>query len=68
MEGKETTRRTRTEKKLQNNLRIALYEKLKRATIPLMDETDYKVLYSSCIFELQADHENIILHKYFFLL
>jgi hypothetical protein len=58
---KMATRRALEEKKLGKTIyAFALYEKLKRATIPLMDESDYILLAS---FELQADHENIILHK-----
>ena len=58
---KMATRQTLEEKKLGKTIyAFALYEKLKRATIPLMDEKDHILLIS---FELQADHENIILHK-----
>ena len=58
---KMATRRAFEEKKLGKTIyAFALYEKLKRATIPLMDENDNILLIS---FELQADHENIILHK-----
>jgi hypothetical protein len=58
---KMATRRTLEEKKLGKIIyAFALYEKLKRATIPLMNENDCFLLIS---FELQADHESIILHK-----
>jgi hypothetical protein len=58
---KMSTRRALEEKKLGKTIyAFALYEKLKRATVPLMDESDCILLIS---FELQADHENIILHK-----
>jgi hypothetical protein len=58
---KMATRQALEEKKLGKTIyAFALYEKLKRATIPLMDEKDHILLIS---FELQADHENIILHK-----
>jgi hypothetical protein len=56
MEGKETihlqnNKKNKNREKTSKQLTHALYEKLKRATIPLMDESNYKVLYSSCIFE-----------------
>ena len=58
---KMATRRALEEKKLGKTIyAFALYEKLKRATIPLMDENDNILLIS---FELQEDHESIILHK-----
>ncbi|MFL6432859.1 MAG: hypothetical protein ACJ71O_03875, partial [Nitrososphaeraceae archaeon] len=58
---KMATRRALEEKKLGKIIyAFALYEKLKRATIPLMNENDCFLLIS---FELQADHESIILHK-----
>jgi hypothetical protein len=58
---KMATRQALEEKKIGKTIyAFALYEKLKRATIPLMDEKDHILLIS---FELQADHENIILHK-----
>ncbi|MFL6424850.1 MAG: hypothetical protein ACJ71R_14835 [Nitrososphaeraceae archaeon] len=58
---KMATRRALEEKKLGKTIyAFALYEKLKRATVPLMDESDCILLIS---FELQADHESIILHK-----
>lgn len=58
---KMATRRALEEKKLGKIIyAFALYEKLKRATIPLMNENDCFLLIS---FELQADQESIILHK-----
>jgi hypothetical protein len=39
---------------------FALYEKVKRASIPL-DQEDYSLLMVS--FDVAADHESIILHK-----
>ena len=59
---KMTTRQTLEEKKLGKTIyAFAHYEKLKRATIPLIDpKSDYVLLVS---FELNAEHESIILHK-----
>ena len=59
---KMTTRQTLEEKKLGKTIyAFAHYEKLKRATIPLIDpRSDYVLLVS---FELNAEHESIILHK-----
>ena len=59
---KMTTRQTLEEKKLGKTIyAFAHYEKLKRATIPLIDPRSDHVLLVS--FESNAEHESIILHK-----
>jgi hypothetical protein len=60
---KMATRESLEEKKLGKTIYAsALYEKIKRATIPLRGETmsDYILLVS---FDLEAKHESIILNK-----
>jgi hypothetical protein len=57
------TRESLEEKKMSKTMYAsALYEKIKRATIPLRGETmsDYILLVS---FDLEAEHESIILNK-----
>ena len=60
---KMATRQSLEEKKLGKTIyAFAHYEKLKRATIPLIDDprSDYVLLVS---FDLNAEHESIIMHK-----
>ena len=60
---KMATRQSLEEKKHGKTIyAFAHYEKLKRATIPLIDDprSDYVLLVS---FDLNAEHESIILHK-----
>jgi hypothetical protein len=60
---KMATRESLEEKKLGKTIyALALYEKIKRATIPLRGETmcNYILLIS---FDLEAEHESVILNK-----
>ena len=54
------TRETLEEKIGKTIYAFALYEKVKRATIPIYDNSDYILMVS---FDIEAKHEAIILNK-----
>lgn len=54
------TRQTLEEKIGKTIYAFALYEKVKRATIPINDNSDYIVMIS---FDKEAEHETIILNQ-----
>jgi hypothetical protein len=54
------TRQTLAEKIGKTIYAFALYEKVKRATIPINDNSDYILMVS---FDKEAEHETIILNQ-----
>jgi hypothetical protein len=54
------TRQTLEEKIGKTIYAFALYEKVKRATIPIYDNTDYILMVS---FDKEAEHETIIINQ-----